>query len=173
MRLKQIATSNALRIMIARVVKRNRPELVIPVFWNFRNFSRSRDSAFCRAITTTSSNTDAEHGKISGNIRKELYMVFTCTKCETRAVKGFSKRAYEHGVVIVTCPGCERRHVVADRMGWFGEKGCASDFVDEGDGQRKIPNAMNARVSEDGIIEFNEDELERFRESLDVDNRGD
>jgi len=58
-------------------------------------------------------------------------------------------------------------------MGWFGEKGCASDFVDEGDGQRKIPNAMNARVSEDGIIEFNEDELERFRESLDVDNRGD
>ncbi len=29
--------------------------------------------------------------------RKELYMVFTCGRCDTRAVKGFSRQAYEHG----------------------------------------------------------------------------
>lgn len=30
--------------------------------------------------------------------KKELYMVFTCGRCNTRAVKGFSRQAYEHGV---------------------------------------------------------------------------
>ena len=29
--------------------------------------------------------------------RNELYMVFTCGRCNTRAVKGFSRQAYEHG----------------------------------------------------------------------------
>ncbi|CAL6339011.1 unnamed protein product [Bathycoccus prasinos] len=60
--------------------------------------------------------------------KKELYMAFTCGKCETRSIKGFSKRAYHFGVVVVTCPGCERKHVVADRLGWFGEKGDAGGF---------------------------------------------
>ena len=84
--------------------------------------------------------------------RKEMYMVFTCGRCETRAVKGFSRQAYEHGalmaryrvsalsaadaaswcragVVLVDCPSCEARHLVADRKGWFGDKGSVEDFL--------------------------------------------
>ncbi len=45
-----------------------------------------------------------------------MHMVFTCGQCGTRAVKSFSKRSYETGVVIVTCPGCEARHLVADNL---------------------------------------------------------
>lgn len=50
----------------------------------------------------------------------KFHMVFTCAKCETRAVKSFTKNAYEKGVVIITCPGCESRHLIADNLGWFG-----------------------------------------------------
>ena len=64
-------------------------------------------------------------------------MAFTCAKCETRSIKGFSKRAYHFGVVVVTCPGCERKHVVADRLGWFGEKGDAGDFIQEKEKKKK------------------------------------
>ena len=29
------------------------------------------------------------------------------------------------------CPGCQARHLIADRLGWFGEKGSIEDFLAE------------------------------------------
>jgi hypothetical protein len=61
--------------------------------------------------------------------RRQLVMVFTCAKCETRGSRAFSREAYETGVVIVECPSCDSRHLVADHLGWFGEKGTVEDFA--------------------------------------------
>lgn len=41
----------------------------------------------------------------------------------------FSRQAYEKGVVIVRCPSCDARHLVADRLGWFGDRGSVEDFL--------------------------------------------
>ena len=55
---------------------------------------------------------------------------------DTRSAKPYSKRAYDHGVVIVTCPGCNGRHLLADRLGWFGERSSIEDILAErGDGE--------------------------------------
>ncbi|GAB4814393.1 hypothetical protein N2152v2_001439 [Parachlorella kessleri] len=63
--------------------------------------------------------------------RKELVMVFTCGKCDTRAAKAFSKASYERGVVVVDCPGCHSKHLIADNLGWFGQKGTVEEFAAE------------------------------------------
>jgi len=61
----------------------------------------------------------------------DLAAVFTCNVCDLRSAKGFSRVAYERGVVIVTCSGCDSMHVLADRLGWFGDAGDAADFLEE------------------------------------------
>ena len=60
-----------------------------------------------------------------------LAAVFTCNVCDLRSAKGFSRVAFEKGVVIVTCSGCDSMHVLADRLGWFGSAGDAADFLKE------------------------------------------
>jgi len=45
-----------------------------------------------------------------------------CGVCDTPFTKVFSRVAYERGVVIITCPGCQAKHLIADNLGWFGEE---------------------------------------------------
>lgn len=52
-------------------------------------------------------------------IRTKMAMVFTCNVCETRQMKQFSKLAYENGIVILKCSGCDKRHLIADNLGWY------------------------------------------------------
>lgn len=46
-------------------------------------------------------------------------MQFTCKLCETRNEHSISRRAYTKGTVIVTCPGCDATHLVADNLNWI------------------------------------------------------
>lgn len=51
-------------------------------------------------------------------------MQFTCKLCDTRNEHSISRRAYTKGTVIVTCPGCDATHLVADNLNWIED-----DFV--------------------------------------------
>lgn len=48
-------------------------------------------------------------------------MTFTCTAdaCGHRSSHEFTKRSYTKGIVLVQCPSCKNRHLIADHLGWF------------------------------------------------------
>ena len=50
-----------------------------------------------------------------------MIIVFTCRVCNTRAARKISKEAYNHGVVLIRCPGCNNLHLIADHLGYFDD----------------------------------------------------
>ncbi|KAL0953656.1 hypothetical protein HGRIS_004858 [Hohenbuehelia grisea] len=56
-------------------------------------------------------------------LEPRLSLTFTCTadSCTERSTHTFTRRAYERGIVLVQCPGCKNRHLIADHIGWFKE----------------------------------------------------
>mmetsp|Transcript_7388 Transcript_7388/g.18446 ORF Transcript_7388/g.18446 Transcript_7388/m.18446 type:complete len:226 (-) Transcript_7388:381-1058(-) len=70
-------------------------------------------------------------------IRPKMGMIFTCNVCETRQTRQFSKLAYEKGIVIVKCKGCEKRHLIADNLGWY------KDWL--GAGNKNIEECLESR----------------------------
>ncbi|ODV60040.1 Zim17p, partial [Ascoidea rubescens DSM 1968] len=52
---------------------------------------------------------------------QELMIAFTCKKCNTRSSHVMSKQAYTKGTVLIECPGCNNRHLIADHLKIFGD----------------------------------------------------
>ncbi|KZP08293.1 zf-DNL-domain-containing protein [Athelia psychrophila] len=73
-------------------------------------------------------------------LEPRLSITFTCTapECTTRSSHTFTKQAYEKGVVLVQCPGCKNRHLIADNLHWF------EDSTEHGR-LRNIEDIMKAR----------------------------
>ena len=46
-------------------------------------------------------------------------ITFTCKPCGHRSSHRMTKQAYHHGTVLIKCPSCENRHVIADHLKVF------------------------------------------------------
>ena len=86
---------------------------------------------------------------------RKLAIIFTCVHCNTRSAKQFTERSYKHGVVIATCPGCKRRHLIADNLGYFSDE----------DGGWDIEKGM-AKLGEDVRVATNDDVFELTVEDI-------
>jgi len=92
-------------------------------------------------------------------IEPRLSITFTCQApgCDQRSTHQFSKASYEKGIVIIQCPHCKNRHLIADHLGWFkdqegtqgGKLRTIEDFMRE-KGEKVRMGKMNA----DGVVEY-------------------
>ncbi|KAG9441760.1 hypothetical protein H6P81_017614 [Aristolochia fimbriata] len=109
--------------------------LVEPVLGTDNAAAKDRDAISVSELAET--NPDANDGyvkyKASSSLkmsaRHDLAMIFTCRVCETRSVKTVCRESYEKGVVVARCGGCNNLHLIADRLGWFGEPGSVEEFL--------------------------------------------
>lgn len=68
---------------------------------------------------------DFHEDEIKGSTRGtggQYMMAFTCSKCNTKQARTFSKDSYEKGVVLLRCQGCDSLHLIADNLGWFRDQ---------------------------------------------------
>ncbi|KAJ5038659.1 uncharacterized protein L3040_006339 [Drepanopeziza brunnea f. sp. 'multigermtubi'] len=82
--------------------------------------------------------------------KPEYEITFTCTPCGARSTHLISKQGYHRGSVLVTCPGCRNRHVVADHLNIFGDKHMTIEDLMREQGQL----VKKGTLSDDGDLEF-------------------
>ncbi|CAR26847.1 hypothetical protein ZYGR_0I01190 [Zygosaccharomyces rouxii] len=58
-----------------------------------------------------------------GKVDKPMMMIaFTCKKCNDRSSHTMSKQAYTKGTVLIQCPSCQVRHLIADHLKIFSDE---------------------------------------------------
>ncbi|KAF8649281.1 hypothetical protein AX16_005909 [Volvariella volvacea WC 439] len=109
------------------------------------------------ADSSASSGDTVTSQALPGRVEPKLSLTFTCTveDCGTRSTHEFTKRSYERGIVLVECPGCHNRHLIADHLGWFkesteeGKLRTVEDLV-----RAKGEKVRRGRVGQGGAIEY-------------------
>jgi len=95
---------------------------------------------------------------------RKLAIVFTCKVCNTRSAKQFTEQAYQHGVVMVRCPGCENYHLIADRLGFFQDESWDIEqaMAALGDTVRAVTNDNVLELTVDDLM--GEEKMKEFRD---------
>ena len=85
-----------------------------------------------------------------------IYIVFTCTVCDTRSAKQFTENSYKNGVVVVQCPGCNSKHLIADNLGMFSDQEEGGWNIEKG--MEKLGRQDNIKVVND-VLELSVEDV--------------
>lgn len=99
-----------------------------------------------------------------GKIDKPTYqLTFTCKTCDDRSSHLISKQAYHNGTVIVQCPSCKNRHLIADHLNILSDNRITIEDILAAKGE-KVTKA-NVDLEKLGDIELEPEDLEAIETS--------
>ncbi|KAL6714610.1 hypothetical protein ACLMJK_008035 [Lecanora helva] len=94
-----------------------------PLQHHFSSFSpRNRFNSTSSAVSPSSPSTHSTDESSSAREEPEYQITFTCKPCLHRSTHRISQRGYQTGTVLVTCPSCKNRHLIADHLKFFADK---------------------------------------------------
>lgn len=73
----------------------------------------------------------------------QLMIAFTCKKCDTRSSHTFSRQSYYKGSVLIQCPGCKNRHLIADNLKIFKDDNFNLEDVLKAQGQSVATDTLD------------------------------
>ena len=131
---------------------------------NARCFSDySGCKSLCENVAGDATSAEDKNGEQSKDpVNQKMIIGFTCKQCERRSHHLMSKQAYTKGVVLIECPGCSSRHLIADNLHWF-----PPDRVPPDDGTTpQIVNVESMAAAEGVPIKTAISEDERDKEAV-------
>ncbi|KAL3921086.1 MAG: hypothetical protein SGPRY_005022 [Prymnesium sp.] len=89
------------------------------------------------------------------SVRERFELQFTCNVCEAPNSHSISWHAYNKGTVLVTCPGCQTAHLIADNLNWLEDdfKNLESYMAKRGTPVRRIVTDGSAASSARGAAD--------------------
>ncbi|CAG5184836.1 uncharacterized protein ALTATR162_LOCUS11106 [Alternaria atra] len=97
--------------------------------------------------------TNAPDSRLEREQVPSYELTFTCNACKTRSSHRLSKQGYHHGTVLIQCPGCKNRHLIADHLKVFSDKSVTiEDLMRE-----KGSLVKKGSLSAEGDVEFWDD----------------
>ncbi|CAN6600363.1 mitochondrial protein import protein Zim17p [Trichomonascus vanleenenianus] len=94
--------------------------------------------------------------------KPQYQLSFTCKKCSTRSTHVISKQAYHKGTVLIECPGCKNRHLIADHLKIFSDKRITLEDIMASKGE----SITKGTISADQLEKGGDMEWEEIPESL-------
>ncbi|KAF2876587.1 DNL zinc finger-domain-containing protein [Massariosphaeria phaeospora] len=102
---------------------------------------------------STSSATTAPASRLERDQVPAYELTFTCKICTTRSSHRLSKQGYHHGTILISCPGCQNRHLISDHLKIFSDKSVTiEDLIKE-----KGSLVRRGSLHVDGDVEFWDD----------------
>lgn len=121
---------NSLKTFAGRYFKALTPQKqIIPKLVRLYSSEKASVSSEFDAVKQALKAAEATDGQIK--TEKRLLLGFTCKICNQRTHRTMSHHAYNKGIVLIECSGCQSRHLIADHLGWFKDTPNAARRVEE------------------------------------------